>query len=213
MTKIRSKISLLSGSGLLCMLLLSAAVSGCKKKEPPPPPPKATPLPKKADQPAAVPAAAPAKPVQSAPTSARQLSQKSAVQGQPSTAKRLTPPGSVSLDFTGRRDPFKPYMPAPQQAASGKSSKGRVSDPLPIQSFDTEKFKVSGILTGLKENTALIIDPNNRGYVVKQGMLLGNNDGVVKRITDNTVEVEETFRDDNGRMRKRVVKLTLIRKK
>lgn len=212
MTKRRSKISLLSGSGLLCLLLLTVAVSGCTKKEPPPPPPQATPLPKKADQQAVLPAA-PAKPVQTAPSSARQLPLKSAVQGQSSASRRLTPPGGVSLDFTGRRDPFRPYMPAPQQAASGKSSKGRVKDPLPIQSFDTEKFKVSGILTGLKENTALIIDPNNRGYVVKQGMLLGNNDGVVKRITDNTVEVEENFRDDNGRMRKRVVKLTLIRKK
>ena len=88
-----------------------------------------------------------------------------------------------------------------------------MKDPLPIQSFDTEKFKVSGIITGLKENSALVIDPNGKGYVVKEGMQIGNNDGYVKRVTNSTVEVEECFRDDNGRVRKRLVKLTLIRKK
>jgi len=104
-------------------------------------------------------------------------------------------------------------MPAPTQAVGGKAAKGRVRDPLPIQSFETEKFKVSGIVTGLKENSALVIDPNGKGYVVKEGMLIGNNDGHVKRITNSTVEIEESFRDDNGRVRKRLVKLTLLRKK
>ena len=122
---------------------------------------------------------------------------------------------SVNLDFAKRRDPFKPYaqLPAQQQTAKSRSSKGRVADPLPIQKFDTERFKISGIITGMKKNSALLVDPNGKGFVVKEGMLVGNNDGVVKRITSNTVEVEETFSDDKGKLRKRIVKLTLLRKK
>lgn len=210
------------------MLMASLALvsSGCKKKSPPPPPPQVTPLPKKPEaQPATgaaviqpnVPAS---KPVLAKPSSAKLPIAKSPaqipVQSQITTSKRLTPLASINLEFANRRDPFKPYaqMPAQQQQnTKTSSSKGRVADPLPIQKFDTERFKISGIITGMKENSALIVDPNGKGFVVKEGMLVGNNDGVVKRITSNSVEVEETFRDDKGKLRKRTVKLTLLRKK
>lgn len=206
----------------MLLAALVIATSGCKQKSPPPPPPQVTPLPQKpAAQPAAgtpaTPPSAPGavKPVQAKPSSAKVAAAKNPVQPQISTSKRLTPLSSVNLEFTNRRDPFKPYaqMPAQKQTAKSKSSKGRVSDPLPIQKFDTERFKISGIITGMKENSALLIDPNGKGFVVKEGMLVGNNDGVVKRITSSTVEVEETFSDDNGKLRKRTVKLTLLRKK
>lgn len=206
------------------MLLAALALinSGCKKKSPPPPPPQVTPLPKKpATQPAT---GAPApqqnapnavKPVQTKPSSAKLPAAKNPVQAQMTTSSRLKPLPMVNLEFANRRDPFKPYaqMPAQQQSTKSRGSKGRVADPLPIQKFDTERFKISGIITGMKENSALLVDPNGKGFVVKVGMLVGNNDGVVKRITNSAVEVEETFSDDKGKLRKRIVKLTLLRKK
>jgi len=193
---------------------------GCKK-ETPLPPPQATPLPAKKDQ---------AAPVQSTVSSARgsaakspvqnpvqkQLStSKQAVQKQMSSSRLPVRPTAPSLDFTNKRDPFRPFVQMPAQQALPKSSKTKIRthDPLPIQSFDTEKFRVSGIVTGLKENSALVIDPKGKGYVVRAGMPIGSNDGYVKSITDSTVTVEESFSDDNGRVRKRLVKLTLLRKK
>jgi type IV pilus assembly protein PilP len=130
------------------------------------------------------------------------------------SSPRLTPPATgVSFDFTNRRDPFKPFIQAPAaQAAPGKTVR-KLKDLLPIQSFDTEKFRVTGIITGIRENSALVLDPNGKGYVVREGMLIGSNDGKIKRITNSTVEIEEIFRDDGGRMKKRLVKLTLTRKK
>lgn len=180
---------------------LALTASGCKKKDSPPAP-QAIPLPQKT---VSAPSA-PAKPIM-----ANRSAGKSAVQKQISTAKKTVPPGGVSLDFTNRRDPFKPFIQAPQQDA-GKS-KIRQRDALPIQSFDTEKFRISGIITGLRENSALVIDPAGKGYVIKEGMQIGNNDGRVKKVTASSVEVEESFRDDNGKVRKRIVKLTLLRKK
>ena len=161
------------------------------------------------------PAGASAKPVMSKQSSVKQVAINKPIQSKPSTSSRLTSPSVLSLDFTNRRDPFKPYaqMVAQQQTAQKKTAKTRLSDPLPIQKFDTEKFKVTGIITGLKENSALLLDPTGKGFVVKEGMLVGNNDGTVKRITATTVEVEEVFRDDSGKTRKRTVKLTLLRKK
>ncbi len=215
MIKRRSNLSSFLRCGLLFIVLLAIILPGCKKETPPLRPPQTKPLPPKTQQGAGVNAVVPIKPLQPALSSARKSAAKSLVQSQVSTSKRLKPAGSVDLDFTSRRDPFKPFAqaPTPQSASAGKSGKIRIKDQLPIQSFDTEKFKVSGIVTGLKANSALVIDPSGKGYVVKEGMQIGNNDGYVKKITDTVVEVEESFRDDNGRVRKRLVKLMLLRKK
>jgi len=75
------------------------------------------------------------------------------------------------------------------------------------------KVRVSGIITGLKENTALIIDPAGKGYVVREGMLIGINDGRINRITPSAIEVVEQYRDDNGHLRKRNILLALPKKK
>ncbi len=205
MIKRRNSIRLISRGWLILFAIMAIAMPGCKKKAPLPPP-QATPLPKKTT-------AAPSVPVK--PVMANNTAGKPALQKQISSSKRLLPPGAVSLDFTNRRDPFRPFIqvPSSKQDASGKPSKGRLRDALPIQSFDTEKFRITGIITGVKENSALVMDPTGKGYVIKEGMQIGNNDGRVKKVTPNSIEVEESFKDDNGKARKRIVKLTLLRKK
>lgn len=142
------------------------------------------------------------------------VTQSKGVQQQMSSPRLALAPKEVSLDFTSRRDPFKPYVQValPQQANSSKNIK-LLREALPIQSFEVEKFRLSGVVSGVKENSALVLDPNGKGYVVKTGMLIGNGGGRIKRITDSSLEVEEEYRDDNGKLRKRIVRLVLIRKK
>jgi type IV pilus assembly protein PilP len=205
MIKRRNSNRLSSRGCLFLFAITTVIMPGCKKQAPPPP--QATPLPQKTVS--APPA--PAKPVMANSSAA-----KSAIQKQLSTVKKPIPLGAVSLDFASKRDPFKPFIPAPaapQAASAGKASKVIQRDALPIQSFDTEKFRITGIITGIKENSALVMDPNGKGYVVKEGMSIGNNDGRVRKVTASSVEVEESFRDDSGKVRKRIVKLTLLRKK
>jgi type IV pilus assembly protein PilP len=168
-------------------LVIALLVSfGCKKKEiqpPPPPPPKPV-----------------AKPVQP-------------VQAQASSAKTA---GTVDnlLDFSNKKDPFKPFAVEPvPQGQTKPAGIVRTGDLLPIQSYDVNKFKVSGIITGLKENTALVVDPAGKGYVVREGMLIGINDGRINRITPAAIEVVEHYRDDNGHLRKRSILLTMPKKK
>jgi type IV pilus assembly protein PilP len=166
--------------------------------------------------PPATSAPAPAGPAQVKPASvSTPQPANTAVQSQSTSAKRLATPATVNLDFSNRRDPFRPFVqsPAPVQPGAGKSVKAaKAKDLLPIQSFDTDKFRISGIITGVKENSALIIDPKGKGYVVREGMLIGSNDGRIKRITNSSIEVEEQFKDDNGKIKKRLVKLSLKRK-
>jgi type IV pilus assembly protein PilP len=135
------------------------------------------------------------------------------VQVQASSAKTAAASESL-LDFTNKKDPFKPFAAEPAAQAQAKSGGvARTGDLLPIQSYDVNKFRISGIITGLKENTALVVDPAGRGYVVREGMIIGINDGRINRITPAAIEVVEQYRDDNGHLRKRSVILTLPKKK
>jgi len=83
---------------------------------------------------------------------------------------------------------------------------------LPIHSFDVSQFRLIGIITGAKENQAMVVDPNGKGYVLKTGMTIGKNDGRVTAIRINGVDVVEQFKDDNGRVRKENIRITLPRK-
>lgn len=168
-------------------LLLVALVFGCSKKE--------------EQQPAPPPAPAPAaKPAAPAPAKVQQ--QLSSAQGKPNP-----------LDFRKRTDPFKPYAPVVATPAPGVQPRARSEELLPIQSFEVSAFKISGIIAGLTENRALLIDPKGKGYVVQQGMQIGPNDGRITRITSNSVEVVESYREDSGRVIKRKIVLTLAKKR
>lgn len=174
----------------LCLLLSVAPVAGCKKKEEGAPPPKAPALPRPKAQPVAP------------------------VQKQISSATKQAP----QLDFTSRRDPFRPYAPPAPQApvaatpASPQASVAVNPDLLPIQSFEVTRFKVVGIVAGLRENRALVVDPNGKGYVVSPGMEIGNRNGRITKITSSAVEVVERYKEGRQMRQKRTV-LTLAKKR
>ena len=180
---------------LALSLVMALALPGCSKPAEPPKSPEPKPS-----------APPPAKP--GAPAAAVQKPMSSAAQ-QPS-----------GLDFSRRIDPFKPYAPAVAPApAQGQPKNAEQSaarpaaDALPIQSFEASRFRVSGIIAGLKENRALILDPNGKGYVVQSGMPVGSNNGRVSRITASSVEILESFKDERGKLRKRTIVLTLAKKR
>lgn len=174
--------------------LICAFTLGCSKEQKQPEP-VLNPVPKK-----------PAAPVQKKVSSARQNVQ----QPHSSAARKV----SNQLDFTKRRDPFKPeiaeVVPVDKENKRGSSASG---NKLPIQRYDVDRFKVTGIIAGLKDNRAMLVDPEGRGYVAKTGMQIGPNNGRIVRITVSTVEVEESFRDDANRLKRRTVKLSLQRKR
>lgn len=160
-----------------------ALLPGCKKKEEGAPPPPTPAAPTAAKAPA---------PVQKQVTSA-------------------VPAAGVApqLDFSAKKDPFKPFIVVAPKAAA-VPAKVRVGA-LPIQNYDVNQFRVIGIVAGLKENRAMIVDPAGKGYVVKEGMLIGKNEGRISKITPAGIEVVEQYQE-TGKTRKRTVRLTLPRK-
>ncbi len=174
---------------VLFALVLIAALPGCKNKGVTSPP--------QAQKPQAVVAQTQKKPVQA---------QQSSVHTQG--------PNISALDFSKKKDPFKPLL-ATEVPRAGKTGGGLPLNlnQLPIQAIDASKFKLSGIVAGINESKALIVDPNGRGYVVKRGMLIGNNNGRITKISNNAVEIVEQYRDEDGHTKKRVIKLTLSPKR
>lgn len=148
---------------------------------------------KKEEAPPPPPPSKPHKPVQKAVTSAAALVE-------------------PSLDFTNRKDPFRPFVVVAPKPTAPTGRRPVREALLPIQNYDVSQFKVIGIVAGLKENSAMIVDPTGKGYVVRKGMLIGRNEGRITRITPSGVEVYEQFRDDSGKIVKRTIKLTLPRK-
>ena len=126
-----------------------------------------------------------------------------------SSVKSTSVAGSVT-DFSTQKDPFKPFLAETKRSPVAK--KNRFGQVLPILNYDVSQFKISGIIIGLKENSAMIVDPTGKPYVVKTGMDIGRNDGRITKIAPNFIDVFEQYRDENGKLIKKTVRLTLPKK-
>lgn len=131
------------------------------------------------------------------------------VQRPESSARAIPVAGSVT-DFNTQKDPFKAFIA--ETKATPVAKKNRFGQVLPILNFDVSQFKISGIIIGLKENSAMVVDPTGKPYVVKTGMDIGRNDGRITKIAPNFIEVFEQYRDENGKLIKKTVRLTLPKK-
>jgi type IV pilus assembly protein PilP len=166
-------------------LLCTPVFPGCKKKQPP----------------AAPPVQQQAKP------------QPMPVQKPVSTAMRPLSPPANQFDFSSKKDPFKPFMlvkAAPVQ--SSENARKLLRDSLPIHTLEVSQFRLIGVIINGRDSKAMVTDPAGKGYVLKVGMTVGNNNGKVVSISTEGVEVLEQFKDENGRVRKENIKLTLPRK-
>ena len=142
-----------------------------------------------------------------APNAATAVVAKPRVQTQSSSTK--APPVQEQFDFAGKKDPFRSYV----AVSKAKLPLPPISEKhLPIQQFEVNQFKVLGIITGLAENRAMVLDPAGKSYVVKEGSLIGPHNGRVQKILTTSIEVTEQYREDSGKILNRVVKLTLPKK-
>jgi len=135
------------------------------------------------------------------------------VQKQASSALTLPLPPSNQFDFSNKKDPFKPFVAVKAEPKpSSESMKKSQRNVLPIHSFDVTQFKLIGIVTGGRGNQAMVTDPGGKGYVLRVGMSIGKNEGKIISISSHGVGVLEQFKDENGKIRKENIILTLPRK-
>lgn len=179
-------INNLRSAALIAVIAASFVAPGCGKKEPP------------------------AQPTPAKPAAASPAQQSKPVQRPMSSTLKPALPQTTQFDFSTKKDPFKPYVIVKPAPALGTAAANKAA--LPIHSFDVSQFKLIGIVTGGRANQAMVTDPNGKGYVLKSGMTIGKNDGRITAITNSGVEILEQFRDDNGRVHKEHIKITLPRK-
>ena len=133
--------------------------------------------------------------------------------GSASTAPSIKPATIETgwkYDPTGKPDPFKSFI----LAAAAQEETPRV---VRRQLTPLQKMPLSEIESGLKAiiwgqlgNKALVEDATGKGYVVQEGTYVGQHDGIVKKIYEDRIVVEEYRRDPGkGRLEPNEVVLKL----
>jgi type IV pilus assembly protein PilP len=126
-----------------------------------------------------------------------------------SPASGVTEAAKAEPEFTynpaGRADPFKPFI----QLTRGPRVGGV---PLtPLQRYEISQLKLVAVIASPGGNVALVEDSAGKGFFLKKGTLVGNNDGKVSKILKDRVVVEELYQDIYGKSKNAEVTLYLYR--
>ncbi len=100
-------------------------------------------------------------------------------------------------DFYRVKDPF--FSPVVQQSVKQVKSGVAAKNLKPTQKFEIEKYKLLGVVTEKKTKAAIFEDPDGKGWVLKEGMQIGNEGFKIKKISPEGVTVEEVVVDESGR--------------
>jgi Tfp pilus assembly protein PilP len=103
-----------------------------------------------------------------------------------------------------KRDPFRPFIILAKL-------QGELLLP-PLQRYDVAQLRVVGIvIMDNNKSGAMVEDASGKGYVVTRGSRIGRRNGVVVRIEDDRVIVEEQYKDSAGNMKSKEVSMKLYR--
>ena len=131
---------------------------------------------------------------------------------EPLTTEKLKTLDNKEIVFSyksnGRKDPFRPFIDFSQVERSIPTDSDR---PLtPLEKYALNQYRLVGIiLAGDMENYALVEDPENVGYTVRAGDMIGNMSGRVKEIKFNEVIIEEPYLDIFDKQQIRTLSLRL----
>ncbi|MDH3558049.1 MAG: pilus assembly protein PilP [Syntrophobacteria bacterium] len=130
--------------------------------------------------------------------------------GAPSSKLATTETG-WKYDPTGKPDPFKSFIlaTAAQEETAPKVVRRQLT---PLQKMPLSEIEagLKAIIWGQLGSKALVEDATGKGYVVQEGTYVGQHDGIVKKIYEDRIIVEEYRRDPGkGRLEPNEVVLKL----
>jgi type IV pilus assembly protein PilP len=143
-----------------------------------------------------------------------QVAAKRPAPGQPAPAKpqpgapavAASPPGTPgttapalaqivpTYDPRGKFDPFKPFLLTLRAGGENPEAKKPLT-PLQKMALSEVQAGLRAIVWGKMGNKALVEDATGKGYVLTVGTYVGQNDGIVKKILEDRIVVEEYVRD------------------
>lgn len=92
---------------------------------------------------------------------------------------------TYSYDVQQLRDPFVPLILKREERKKGA---------FPLESYDIEELKLTGIAKDKKGSLALIQLPDGRFYIVRENDKIGLSGGKVSKILKDSVEIREDNR-------------------
>jgi len=122
------------------------------------------------------------------------------------TATMEKPQDVYSYNPAGKRDPFAPLIVKEDR----KAQSGEVRPPL--ERYNIYDFKLTGIVWGGLGYSAMLEGPDGKGYFIRVGTVMGQNKGVVKKITHNTMVIEEKFKTISGEIDRKEIVIELRKK-
>jgi Tfp pilus assembly protein PilP len=111
---------------------------------------------------------------------------------------------AYSYDATGKPDPFVPLITEirPERKTNDKET---ITGPLtPLQNYKLEELNLVAIIKSGDKLSALFEDMDEFGFIVVENTLIGNNGGVVKKITPDKVIIEEDVYNSSGKSEKNI---------
>ena len=126
---------------------------------------------------------------------------------QPTPTVAATQPAEIDFAYNpaGRRDPFAPIMEKEDKSAkSGERP--------PLERYNLFDFKLAGVVWGGFGYNAMLEGPDGKGYFVRVGTIIGPNKGVVKKITQTKMIVEEKFKNFSGEIERKEIVIELRKK-
>lgn len=125
----------------------------------------------------------------------------------------LQAPDGYVYSSTNKPDPFRPFVRPVPSAAEGGFQPLVPSRPLtPLEQVEASQLRLVGILWTRehpKTVVAMVELPDGKGYLLRPGVAVGRNGGVVESITAREVIIEEQGLDYAGKpvTRKVILKL------
>jgi type IV pilus assembly protein PilP len=119
--------------------------------------------------------------------------------------QKLLAPLPYAYNPQGKPDPFQPFLREP---TGGKGPEGACATPL--ECMDLGQLSLTAVVSEPGGRmVAMVQDASGKGYVIKKGIRVGYNKGVVKDILPDRVVVEEESEDMRGQplVRERILPL------
>ena len=107
----------------------------------------------------------------------------------------------------GQRDPFESLLKVEQDTLDSDTPK------TPLEKFDLGQFRIQAILIGKGVPRAMVSAPDGKNYILRPGLKIGKNSGVIKDIIKSAIVIEETTTDLLGNVSRGLQSLTIPEKK
>jgi type IV pilus assembly protein PilP len=144
------------------------------------------------------------KPTQTAQPAVTRVTPVQKVDAATETEQKEAPP-KYKYEVTGRRDPFAPLLVVSQQPLPFATTEPQT----PLESYDIVQLRLVAIIIGKGPSSAMVIAPDGKGYILKKGIRVGKNSGLVVGVRTDAVLVEEQFIDFSGEIKKRTQEIQL----